>query len=689
MLVAAIAVILFACTSVFGIANVSVASAAEAPLSVWVDATLGPVDRALTVYVAGQASESLSQSKLVISFIGPIAAEQVGQTGVDAEVAHEASWWLRAAPAGASTAKTPVLSGSDVSTRQELADGSLEATVTVPAKSLRKPGAYLVLAEVSSGDDMLASGSTWMGRVAVRETPLDVSFVLPIRLGIHRDQAGAFFDQVLEDLTLPIESGSETLRALIPTVDQLPTWRFTLAIEPILLTQLRDMADGYVYESEEGEQVEIDANDLAAQSAVDAVSDLVELAARDTVEIVTSAYSGADLDLLAAQGWRDGLESVQMGKEELQSTLGIETPLNGAYVPGLNITGGSLGYYAGASVEYVVVSSDVQGSLAEMPALGTIAIRAENSDNDRVTLVFAASALSAAMRDPWDPTIFGAAFAAELTRTSAPSLVIAPLGDYGLMPMHYVQQIGQMLTSQDWIRAQTLEDLLSLYSPDSRPILVGDSTTAPDGYIATRLWDGVLQAHPAVSDLVLAAEANNVAASQAARLLYTAQSQWWARSETSPVEASIGLAYAEEAQAQAEAELSKVTFAKSESPLVSPGDGTVRVSIDNDTDYSIRVRLQLSGDGLTFPDGGTVDVDLQPGRTEVEVAAVSEDGQQRLEGSLLVGTTVVDEFTHSFSPLGLWAILPWAIAAAVLIAASGVYMWLRRRSRKAGGPQGE
>ncbi len=661
----AIAAVLFVCAPALLALCPPAALAEDAPLSVQVDQSLVRVGRAFTVEVSGQVSGSLQGAKLVVTIRGPVAAEQIG---------------LRYADTGSAKGFTQLLSAA--ASGEDLATGKLGAQVDIPANSFAEPGAYLVSVEVRSGSSLLASGRTWMGMIAARSRPLDVSFVIPVRLGIHRGWDGTFFDQVLEKATLPVESGTETLRGLAPLVDRFPDWRLTLAIEPILLTQLRDMADGYVFAESEGGSTQVGEKDLAAQSAATAILDLVALGARESIEIVTSPYTGADLGLLAAEGWSDGLEAIQMGKQELQSTLGIEVPLGGAYAPGLDITGGSLSYYADASVEYVVVGSKVAGSLAEMPTAGTVAVRAENQDNDRATLVFASGAAGAAMREPWDVNVFIAAFAADLASEPRDALVIAPKDVYGLVPVQYLQQLGELLTGLGWVRTQKLEDLLEMYPPDSRPILLDQGAPQQDGYIESRLIEEVRAAHGPVSDLGTAADASKTPVSEALRALYVAESRWWSRDGVSPAEASMGLLYARQARLKAEAELSKIAFAKTGAPLISAGSGTVSVVIENSADYAVSAELVLSGLGQSFPQGDRVKVELEPGRTGVEIEVASTDGSQELTGTLLVGSTVVDEFTRSVSAVGLWSILPWVFAAAALLSAAGGFLLVRRRRHK-------
>ena len=187
-------------------------------------------------------------------------------------------------------------------------------------------GAYLLVAEVKAGDEVLASGQTWVGKAEPRENPLDVAFVLPASLGIRRDTAGVFYDNALEKAIS--SAGSRRAgrrgqpRLLVGRRAAFPGWNLTLALEPVLLTQLRDMADGYTFLDTSGKQVTVGPDDPRALSADAMLAGLKELAARDSVEVAVSPYSGADLGVLAAEGWRDGFEQVQMGKNGAAANAG-------------------------------------------------------------------------------------------------------------------------------------------------------------------------------------------------------------------------------------------------------------------------------------------------------------------------------------------------------------------------------
>jgi hypothetical protein len=660
------------------------ASAEAAGITVSVDRSLTLVNQPVTLTIAGQVSQSLNGAQLVVLVKGPVDMGAVGQTGVDAPLVTQITNVLGSAPvaADATASTTATTTPPGMSTSAELAAGLLKATMTLPSGTPPAPGAYLLAVEVQSGGTVLASGQTWTGKAAVRETALDASFVLPVSLGIHRDPDGAFFDRVLEAAVAPTETGSESMRGLLALSERFPDWNLTLAVEPFLLTQLRDMADGYVRVDSTGSRAEVGEDDLTAQNAGELLSELRDLAADDSLGIAVSPYTGADLGILAAEGWRDGLEQIQMGKQELQRTLELEDQLIGAYSPDLSLTSESLAYYADASIDYVVVGSDLAVFLAEEVDAGTISVRTRNSENDRITLVFANSGLSDVMAEPWNVDVFGAALAAELAATTRNAIVIAPEAQSGLVPESYLESIGELLNETDWIRTQTLQGLVGVYPSGTRPVLFNTASDEPQGYIENSLLASVRAAHTAVADLATAADVARTPVDTAHRLLYMAESSWWSRPDASPQQASMGLAYAAEAQAAAQGELHKVRFLGADSSLITGQNGTVELTVENAAEYPMIVELQLIGTGVALPDGDRREIELQPGRTELVVKVTAAEGPQELDALLLAGTSVLDEISHSVRFIGLMTVLPWLIVVAGLLVGGAAYLVTRRYLRR-------
>ena len=657
----------------------SPAAAETVPLSIWPDQSMSLTGAAVTLSLSGQVSQDLNGTALILSVKGPIGTADVGNDAVEAGLAARLTRVLGVVPGGdASVTVTP----PGTSTPEQLASGALTTALVLPAGAMLPPGAYLVVAEVWSGDTLVAGGRCWMGKVAARGTPLDVAFILPVSLGVHRDVNGAFIDRVLEAAVAPVEGGTESLRSLVPVVDRFPGWNFTIAPEPLLLAQLRDMSDGYAFLASPEEQIEVGETDLVPQNAAAVLNDLRDLVARESVEVAASPYAGADVGLLAAEGWRDGFEQIQMGKQELQQTLGLQAPVSGAYSPDLGLTSESLACYADASIDRVVVNADLRTALTEEVAPSVVAVRTRNAEGDRITLVMADRTVSSVMHPPWDADLFGAALAATLASGPLEALVIAPQDVFELIPASYLERVAGMLTSNGWIRTQTLEQLVQAHSLGNRLVLFQTAPAQPKGYIEEVLHTGVQSAHSAVDDLAVAADTTRTPVDLALRLLYAAEARWWSRAGTSPEEASMGLRYAAEAEAVAKGELGKVRLVKVDSPLVTGEEGTLRVVIENAADYPMAVELRLAGDDLSFPDGDRLSLELEPGRTELTFKVASEGGPRRVDASLMAGSRVLDESSSPVRFLRLMAVLPWLIVVAALLALGGVYLLVRRRLRK-------
>jgi len=698
--------------AVFGIALASVVSTAAlaspagagvAGLTVGVDRPLSLVGEAISVTVGGRLSGSLEGDRLVVRIKGPAEPSQVGQSAPElpevgkivVELGAVSTPTAGAGPTGEGT--SPDLHAGGAGEEGETAGqalrlgslvdmraGILEAEVGVPAGLAADPGAYLVVAEVRSAGESISAGQIWVGRAAPRDVPLDVAFVWPVSLGIHRNADGVFFDRVLEE-AVSASDGAGDLGGVPALSSRFSDWDFTLAIEPILLTQLRDMADGYTRADVSGAEVQVAADALPARNAAEVLKAFAVLAEDPSVEMIVGPYSGADLGLLAAEGWYDGLQQIQMGKQEVQQTLGLAIPPAGGYSPGLTLTSDGLSCYAGASIDYVVVSQALATLLTEPVTAGTDAVRARNAENDRVTLVLANDRLAARLTAPWDSGVFVAALAAELTGESEEAIVVTPSIEFGLVPTHFLERIGEILAGVDWIRTQTLAGLLRTHGPDTRPVLLKTGAAGTTGYVEESLLAGLRIAHAVVSDLAAMADPTRAPVAEALRLLYTAESRWWSRPETSPEEATIGMEYAEKARQIAMQEMGKIRFLDPR-PLSIVGDeGTVGVVVQNDTGYPATVRLGLEGTGATLSEERLLDVELAVGRNEIPVRVLGTGGSQEVRAVLLAGGTVLDEAGYPVRFVTVWTILPGVIVG-VAVVTLGVFLALRwtTRRRKAG-----
>jgi hypothetical protein len=656
-------------------------AAAAAGLTVAMDRSLTLADESAALTVSGDAIAALSPDDTIeVSIMGPAAFSQV----VQADPALSRAGGFIVAAGSLPSAARP--SGSQLH-------------LPVPVASLPvSPGAYRVVVTVRSSGVLAAGGGTWMGRVARRASPVDLAFVWRAALGIHQDSVGRFIDQTLEQAcTAGAASGSAqssagaappvagTLPALAGLSSRFPGWRFSLGIEPVLLTQLRDMADGYTRADGSDAGVNVVAADPAAQNAKAVLSSLVGLAGGNSVEVAAGSYADADLGLLATLGWRDGFEQIQLGKQELVQTLALGLPPAGAFSPGLDLTGGSLGDYGQASIDHVLVDAGVASDLNEPIARDTVAVRAHDDANDRVTLVLADSDLRSLMASPWDPGVLFAGIAVVLASGDRNALVLTPGPEFALPPQSYLDAIGDELKKDPWIRTQTMGDLLKAHPPDTRPVLLTRNAALPGGYVGQTIFSAIQSAHASIDDLAAGADPANLSLESARRSLYVAESRWWSRPGVSPDEASAGLAYAVQAQAVCQGVLGKITFTGAKDALVLGHDGDVTLTAKNGGDSVITAELRLTGDGLRFPQGTVVTVRLEPGGNDIKVPVVGTSSSRKLTARLVVGKTVLGEQSASVRFVTVVDVLPWAAVAVVvivLIAAAIVFARRRRRRRR-------
>lgn len=677
------------------------ADAATASLTVGVEHPLGLVDEELRVTVEGRLPESLEGTRLVIRVKGPAEPSQVGQSAPELPEAGKIAVDLGAVPTatlypfsgegtlGGESALTgtggPAIAAVTrprIGSLDDLRAGVLEAEVTIPPGVTARPGAYLIVAEVKSAGVVIGSGRVWAGKALPRETPLDLAFVWPASLGIHRDADGVFFDQVLEEAVSA--GGDGDLFGLLTLADRFPKWHFTLALEPVLLTQLRDMADGYAGVDGSGAIVDHGPAALPAQAAAGAMEAFKGLAQDGGVELLVGPYSGADLALLAAEGWPDGVQQLQLGKQEMQQSLGLGATLKGGHLPGLGLTADSLSFYAQASIDYAVVSEALVALLTEPIPEGTDAVRARNADNDRLTLVFADSGLSARTAPPWDPSIFPAALAAELVGAAEDALVIAPDIGFSLVPKAYLDGIGRVLDEVDWLSTQTLTELLRAHGPDTRPVLLRTAVAAPGGYIEESQLAGLRAAHGLVEDLTRMADPTRAPVEEVLRLLFMAQSRWWSRPGISPLEATIGMTYAERAGSMAAQEMEKVRFSDSRPTSVIGSEGTLGLVVENHAGYPLRVTLALQTTGVSLPGGSSLEIELAAGRTTVPLPVVRTGQPCQVHAALLAGDTTLDEAAYELRFFTVITALPWLIAAGVLVlVVVFLFVYRSRRRRRA------
>ena len=105
--------------------------------------------------------------------------------------------------------------------------------------------------------------------------------------------------------------------------------------------------------------------------------------------------------------------------------------------------------------------------------------------------------------------------------------------------------------------------------------------------------------------------------------------------------------------------------------------------------YTMAAELRLEGRGLTLPDGPTVQLNLQPGRSVTTVKVVAARGEHVLDARLTAGTTTLDEITHSVRFLTLKGALPFIVVGCLVFVAGVFFLirWFLKKRKPASAPR--
>ena len=553
------------------------------------------------------------------------------------------------------------------------------ATVTIPADKLTEPGGYLAVMHLTADGGKSNETRVWIGRVSALPPDIDLAFVFPVAVGVHRDPDGDFLDDVVQAAALPKASSPGSLYAYFDTAQRFPDLHLTLGVEPILLEQLRAQAGGFTVVDGDTRQ-KLAGDSEAARNAAQALVAFESTAGRENVQIVPGPYALPDLTMMARDGWPDGLDQMLLGKQLVQSVLGLPASPRGAYAPGLEMTTDSLGFFSGASIDYTVVMPDVARDLVETPADLSQPVRARDRDNGRLTLLFADPRLRATLAGPWDANVFFAALAAELAEGKTGPFVVAAADDYALPPAEFLVALAEGLARSPWISTRTLGELLRADPPSSRPIFLTRYTGFSQGFVTQSYVDRLVATHATVSDYLGATTSDRAPLDQLRRLLYTAESRYFVVRGADPALVNLGLSYLDAADALVNGEFDKVDIAGGKSVIVVGEEGDVPVAVVNRTGYPMQVDVELRGVGLQILGEPTRRVTLgqQENILSFPVRITSASGTVIVK--VVAGTTMVDQETIAVRGISIRSTLPWiAGGVVVLLLVVGFVAWLRRR----------
>lgn len=433
--------------------------------------------------------------------------------------------------------------------------------------------------------------------------PLGLSLVIPLDAPPAFDPQGR---EVSQDLEHAISNGGRISRILSALED--PSHAdvsVTVAPSGSFLDNLALMA------ANPGSRV----SQAAAQVASATIQRLQSLAARPGIRLIASAYSGALLPALAANGISaDVAHELSAGQDAIRTILHVD-PLPGWFLPSQGLLDdATFGQLSALGVRDVVVSPSSLQSIAPplLTPAAPMVLRSQSGSRSATDqepsmdgLVVDPVLDSRLTGDPGDSPIqvrqqFLAESATILEEQPAHARSIAVLApaDWDPAPV-VVSGILDALapgTGSPWMTGVTPDGVIAQSTDTSVRALAQSVTDALGPAPAKDYLDQLRSARAALDNFAAIGPPATLVDQLTRRLLVAEGGQWWGKGSTS----DRGRGYARAVSDAVKGEFAKIRAPKDQLIVLTNRHATIPLALTSLTTYPVTVRVGLESDKLAF-----------------------------------------------------------------------------------------
>jgi hypothetical protein len=543
-------------------------------------------------------------------------------------------------------------------------------------------GGYPVKISLMQNGEEVLWGTTWLAVTDGKgHEPLDLVMLWTASSPPQRNAQDKFIDtHLLERCQASTQSG-ESLPQHLAFSQKYPQLKTTYAIEPALLNQLGDYADGF--ELVGGDKpVTFNESSPEARTAADCLNNLRQLAKGANSEIISAPYSFVSLPILARQGWEDGNGQFRLGHDVLTQALELPGIPQGTYAPELYVTTDSLRYLAATGGEHVVLSGNSRDNVQGRDIGGEVSYRLRDLSGERITSFFANDAVSVSLlgNSP-DPNAFFAALVNSYVSAQPDRLVItASPTPTPPITIEQRDRVYGTLGGLSWIQSMTLGEARQKYRPDAQPATLLKYEDPLSGYVAQTYYQRLDGVHSDFEDYRAAVDNDEPELVRLTRRMYTAENAYWLNEIANPDDVNRGLEYLDELSRSVKDEAAGLDI-KIDTPLVQrSGDGEATVTVVNSKLYAFTLDIVIEGnEGVSFPQGSERRVRVEAGKTQFTVPYQSEgwsrlDASARSRGHAMVGDAA------SIHPIAgrVWLAIG-IILAGIGLGIAYIFLVVRRR----------
>ena len=182
-------------------------------------------------------------------------------------------------------------------------------------------GGYPVKVSLIQNGEEVLWGTTWLAVTDGKgHEPLDLVMLWTASSPPQRNAQDKFIDKNLLERCQANNQSGESLLQHVAFSQKYPQLKTSYAIEPALLDQLDDLADGFEFVGGDKTGTFSDISP-EARTASDCLNNLRQLTESANSEIISAPYSFVNLPILARQGWDDGNGQFRLGHDLLTRTL--------------------------------------------------------------------------------------------------------------------------------------------------------------------------------------------------------------------------------------------------------------------------------------------------------------------------------------------------------------------------------
>ncbi|MBK5092328.1 MAG: hypothetical protein JJE48_02285 [Actinobacteria bacterium] len=520
--------------------------------------------------------------------------------------------------------------------------------------------------------------------------PLKLSLVFDMLEPPHRAPDGDFSDNGLADECYPGGRNPGWYTTIADEMEKYKNLRTTFSLSPLVVEEMRDMADGYVVKKGQREE-KFGANSTEAKNAESILNRYKKMAQDPRFQFLQTPYASPDLEKLVAYGWSDDARGqISRGTRSLEAALGTKLGTDYFYPPGLNCDsrviktlGGKLGQFLILSPELLERNRDGKKLLRGL-TLGS-PVEIEGAKESKVIALFAdgrAEELVRRLEQSGDEHFVAQAFLSELTNLylERPSKLrtCALVWPGWWRPSHrVVQEIMKALSGAPWLQSATMgESLFTVPVIQDFVLEIPENGSPMDAY-----FKQVKKARGKyVSYTNLVFRDNPLLPPVLHNLDISESDVWrqWDRTES-------GLRFAHAITDTVDSELGKIKIPAMSSITLTSADADIPLPVANETGYRVKATLQLDSNGLTFPKGQTQKVVLEPKENMLEIPVhVTKKGRIRFFARLESDGTVLakTEMSVLTSRFNTFAIVLVGGILGLIVAGWGIKLISRRRLGK-------